>query len=408
MRLLRTARLSLRALATHRARTGLAVVGAAVGVAGVLVLTAVGQGARGQVLRRIDRLGRNLLVVTAARMEPIAGRTLVGEGWTQTLRPDDADALVRGSRVLLRAAPAQEQGTIASAGAIMNPTTVMGTTSDWLAIRHFPLVAGRFFTDDENAARSRVAVLGADARASLFADSTDPIGRVIQVGRVPFEVVGVLGRKGVSVDGAATEDDRIIVPIETALERVFGLDYLKVIYVQVASASAMQLGVEEAAAILRARHDLPVGANDDFTIQNQRALMEAELATQASFQRLVTGLGLLSLVVGGVGILSIMLLSVRERRAEIGLRVAVGARRQDIVWQFLAESLILSVAGGALGIGLGVGAAALVASSTAWEARVTQLALGVAIGATVAIGLGFGVIPAWRAARLDPVDALRG
>jgi putative ABC transport system permease protein len=151
-----------------------------------------------------------------------------------------------------------------------------------------------------------------------------------------------------------------------------------------------------------------VGADDDFTIQNQRSLMAAELATQASFQRLVTGLGLLSLVVGGVGILSIMLLAVRERRAEIGLRVAVGARRQDIVWQFLAESLILSLAGGALGIGLGVAGAGVVSSTTAWAARVTPLALGVAIGATMSIGVGFGVIPAWRAARLDPVEGLRG
>ena len=169
----------------------------------------------------------------------------------------------------------------------------------------------------------------------------------------------------------------------------------------------MRHAEQEAAAILRARHDLPAEAGDDFSIQNQRALMAAELATQTSFQRLITALGLLSLVVGGVGILSIMLLSVRERRAEIGLRVAVGARRADIVSQFLGESLILSSAGGALGIALGVGAAAVVASSTSWEAGVTRLALGVAIGATLAIGIGFGVIPAWRAAALDPVDALQ-
>jgi putative ABC transport system permease protein len=391
----------------HRGRTGLAVVGAAVGVAGVLVLTAVGQGARAEVLRKIDRLGRNMLVVTAARMTPNAGRVIVGEGWTQRLRPADADAIVRGSSTVLRAAPAQERGMIAKSGAIINPTTVMGTTPDWLAIRQFPLVAGRFFTDEENAAKARVAVLGADARASLFPESIDPIGRIVQVGGVPLEVVGVLGSKGVSVDGAATEDDRIIVPIETALDRLFGLDYLKVIYVQVATVSAMSLGEAEAAAILRARHDLPVGADDDFTIQSQRALMAAELGTQASFQRLVTGLGLLSLLVGGVGILSIMLLSVRERRAEIGLRVAVGARRQDIVWQFLSESLILSLAGGALGLGLGAAAAGLLASWSAWEVRVTQLAVEVAVGATVAIGLGFGVVPAWRAARLDPVEGLR-
>jgi putative ABC transport system permease protein len=219
--------------------------------------------------------------------------------------------------------------------------------------------------------------------------------------------VGVLAAKGVSVDGSATEDDKIIVPLEAALHRLFNTEYLKVIFLEVRGSSSMADAAEEVAAILRERHDIPVGAKDDFSIQNQRVLLEAELATQASFQRLIMGLGFLSLLVGGVGILSIMLLSARERRPEIGLRVAVGARRPDIAGQFLAEAVLLAAGGGAAGILAGLAAAELVSSLTAWEARVSGKALLVALGSVAAIGLGFGVYPAWRATSVDPIEALQ-
>ena len=179
MRILRNVRLSVRALFIHRVRTSLAVAGAGIGVGGVMVLTAIGEGAREQVLRRIDGLGRNMLVVTAARMAPEAGRRLIGEAYMQELRAADAAAIVRGTSAVIRAAPSQERDMIAKVGAIMNGTTVMGTTADWLAIRQFPLVSGRFFTDAENLERRRVAVLGADARARLFADSVNPIGKTV-------------------------------------------------------------------------------------------------------------------------------------------------------------------------------------------------------------------------------------
>ena len=407
MRIARNLRLSVRVLLGNRIRTALAIGGTAVGVAGVLVVTAIGEGARAAVMDRIARLGRNMLVVTAGKMDARGGRTLTGEGWTRALRTHDATAIAQGSRHVLRAAPAQDRGLLAKFGPFQSPATVLGTTTDWQRIRQFPIAEGRFFTPDENQARERVAVLGWAVRAALFPDSVRPVGSTIRVGRVPFEVVGVLAAKGVSIDGSATEDDRIIVPLETAQRRLFNAEYLKTIFLEVRAASAMEDAEAEVAAILRERHDIPPGAKDDFSIQNQRALLEAELATQASFRRLIAGLGFLSLLVGGVGILSIMLLSVRERRPEIGLRVAVGARRPDIAAQFLAEAVLLAAGGGAAGVVAGLGAAELVSSVTSWEARVTAKALLAAIGSVAAIGLCFGVYPAWRAASVDPIEALQ-
>jgi ABC-type antimicrobial peptide transport system permease subunit len=219
--------------------------------------------------------------------------------------------------------------------------------------------------------------------------------------------VGVLASKGMSVDGTATEDDRIFVPLETALRRLFNTEYLKFIYLEAAHPAFMADAQSDAAAILRVRHAVPDGGPDDFAIQNQRLLLSAELETKASFRRLIMGLGFLSLVVGGVGILSIMLLSVKERRSEIGLRVAVGARRLDIAVQFVAEALLLAAGGGLVGLLLGEGAAALVSGATSWEAEVSARVLSLAIGSVAVIGLCFGVYPAWRAATLDPVEALR-
>jgi putative ABC transport system permease protein len=388
-------------------RTALAIGGTAIGVAGVLVVTAIGEGARAAVLRRIEGLGRNLLVVTADKLDSRGGRTLTGEGWTRELRPGDAAAIEQGSRHVLRAASGQDRGLLAKFGPFQSPTTVLGTTPAWQQIRRFPLAEGRFFTEAENLSRERVAVLGWATRVSLFPDSVRPVGRIIRIGRVPFEVVGVLAAKGVSVDGSATEDDRIIVPLETALRRLFNTEYLKTIFLEVRASESMTQAQEEVAAILRERHDIPPGARDDFSIQNQRAVLAAELATQTSFQRLILGLGFLSLLVGGVGILSIMLLSARERRPEIGLRMAVGARRPDIAAQFLGEAVLLAAAGGGIGILAGFGAAALVSSVTEWDAHVSGRALLVASASVAAIGLCFGVYPAWRAASVDPIAALQ-
>lgn len=407
MRIARNLRLSVRALTTQRVRTVLAVAGTAIGIAGVLVLTAIGEGARADVMRRLNVLGPDLLVVMATTVPPRAGRARQGDLRVQDLQVADAAAIRQAARGVLGAAPARDRTMPARYGRAASTTTILGTTPDWLMIRRFTLETGRFFTTQENTGRARVAVLGAEVRRNLFADSVDPVGHTVRIGRVPFEVVGVLNEVGVSVSGAASEDDRIVVPLETAMRRLFNTDYITMIFVQAAAGIPLDTVSSAVAAALRPRHARAPDAPDGFAVRSQRVLIETEIATQTSFQRLIMGLGFLALLVAGAGILSIMLLSVRERRPEIGLRVALGARRQDILLQFLAEAMLLALAGCAAGILFGLAIASIVSTTTSWAARVSPLALAASITSALAIGVVFGTLPALRAARLDPVAALR-
>jgi putative ABC transport system permease protein len=391
----------------HRLRTVLAIVSAATGIAGVVVLTAVGDGARREMLGRIERLGRNTLVISAARIEPRAGRRRQGEGRAISLRADDATAVANASPSILRAAAIQDRDMRARFGRVESPATILGTTPDWFQIRRFELAAGRFFSFAENADRARVAVLGADVRTSLFPDSIDPIGRTIRIGRVPFVVIGWLQPRGASIVGAASEDDRIIVPLETALRRVFNRDDLAMILLEAASSSSMPMAERDAAGVLRVRHDIPPGSPDDFDISNPLILMATEIAANASFQRLMTGLGGLSVFVGGAGIFAMMLLTVRERRAEIGLRIAVGARRRDIALQFLTEALLIALAAGFLGFSCALAGMTAASATSSWSVHASAPAFARAAASILALGILAGTIPALRAASLDPIVALR-
>jgi putative ABC transport system permease protein len=406
MRIRRNLRLSVRALVAHRARTALATAGTAAGVAAVLVLTAVGQGARRDVIERMDALGASTLLVSASTIDPRAGRPRQGDGNSRDMRASDALAIVSGTRRIVRAAAAQDGGRVAKRGRFQAPVTVVGTTADWLAIRGFHLFEGRFIDAADDAMLARVAVIGATVRAALFSDSS-AIGATVRIGRVPFTIVGVLDGTGISVDGSGTEDDRIVVPLATAQRRLFNVTHVKMIYLEAADARATSLALEDANAILRARRDPLPDGGEAFVIRDRIQLIAAQVEAQASFQRLIGALGLLSLLVGAAGILSIMLLSVRERRPEIGLRMAAGARRSDIALQFMTESMMLAAAGGTSGITVGFAAAAVVSSTTRWDAAITPAAFTVALGAATAVGVLCGLLPAWRASGLDPVEALR-
>jgi len=406
MRLGRNLRLSARALLRHRVRTVLALSGTAVGVGAVLVMTAVGEGAEAEVLREIEALGKNLLVVSAADAARVPWRSRT-EPKVTTLTEDDARALLAEAPAVARVAPAQDRQRRVKYGQISTGTKVLGTTPDYEEVRNFRLVHGRYFTDEENRLVARVVVLGARVRELLFPDE-DALGKTLRIGRVPFLIIGVLESKGATVDGLSEEDNQVVIPLRTALRRVFNLDHLKMVYVQVRDGEDLQAAEAQIANVLRARHrTAPLGRTDVFAIQNQRLVLTARMETVSSFNRMILGLGSVALLVGGIGILSIMLLSVRERRNEVGLRVAVGARRQDILVQFLVEALGLGILGGLAGVLAGLAVAWGVGRGTDWDTVINGTALLVGLASALVVGTVFGVYPAQRAAAMDPIAALR-
>jgi putative ABC transport system permease protein len=406
MRLGRNLLLSAKALLRHRVRTGLALSGTAVGVGAILVMTSVGEGAEDAVVREIEALGQNLLVVSAgdAPLVPWRRRT---EPKVTTLTLDDAAALLHETSEVAMVAPAQDRRRRVKFGQISTMTKVLGTTPAFEEVRNFRTTRGRYFTEEEDRVSARVAVLGSRVRELLFPEG-DPLGETILVGKIPFLVIGVLESKGATVDGLSEEDNQVVIPLQTAMRRVFNLDHLKMIYVQARGGGRLDAAEGQISDALRARHRMAeLERSDDFAIQSQRLVLEARLETVASFNRMTLGLGGVALFVGGIGILSVMLLSVRERRNEVGLRVAVGARRRDILTQFLVESLFLGILGGSIGLVMGLGVAWGVGRSTDWDTVINGTALLVGLIATLGVGGIFGVFPAERAAAMDPIEALR-
>jgi putative ABC transport system permease protein len=375
----------------------------AVGVAALVLTRAVGQGAQEAVARTIEAMGADLVVVKPAPVRRLAARTQV-RGLATTLSPDDGAAIAALPSVL-RAAPAAERALRVKAGTRAAPASVLGTTPAFEEVRNLRLRSGRFFDAEEEGAARRVAVLGARVADALF-PGEDATGRSLRVRGVPFEVVGVLEARGVMADGS-DEDGQVIIPLRTALRRVFNTSWLTLVFVRAADQGARERAAAEIAALLRERHGLAARARpDDFAVQGEDRMLAGQRDAAASLTLLTSGLGALALLVGGAGILALMLLSVKERTPEIGLRMAVGARPRDVLAQFLLEAAALAVGGWAAGLALaGLGAVA-VRVLTAWPLAVPRGALAASLAMAAGTGLVFGALPARAAARLPPVQAL--
>ncbi|MCW5979624.1 MAG: ABC transporter permease [Bryobacteraceae bacterium] len=383
----------------------LSVLGIVVGVATVTVMAAVGKGAEQKVLDGIRRMGTNLITVTAGKVAVMAGRERQ-TALVTTLLPADADAIQSSAGDLVSlVAPVQSRKMPVKFAEISLNTNIVGTSPEFLKIRHLRLQSGDLFDEQDNRASRRVAVVGQTLVHDLFGGA-DPVGQRIRVGRVPFEVIGALAPAGVDANGV-DQDDQILVPLRTALRRVFNVIYLNNIYVQARSEDLMDECAARVGQILRERHHLREGIADDFTIQTQAVLLRAQRETQRTFSSLTISVASLSLVVGGVGILAVMLMSVRERVREIGLRRALGARRRDILFQFLLEAIILSVSGGLAGAAVGIAGVSVLAYLASWDAVVAPEAVSLAVASSAAIGLVFGTIPARKASLANPVSSLR-
>jgi putative ABC transport system permease protein len=395
--------LSYEILAAHKLRTLLSMLGIIVGVGSVVLMVAAGKGAEKRILDRIRDMGTNLVVVSAGQIRIVAGRQRQ-MGTVTTLSPDDARAMVADCSDVRLAAPAISKKLPTRFESENANTNVVGMTPDGFCIRNIEIAAGRFFDAEESRGLRRIAVLGPTVAANLFGGD-DPIGQKVRVGRVPFEVIGMTRPKGTDANGA-DQDDLIVVPLGTAMRRLFNMAYVDRIYVQAMNADALYQAEKEIRVVLRKRHRLKEKP-DDFTIQNQAALLKTERETSREMTLLVASVSGISLLVGGIGILAVMLISVRERTGEIGLRRAVGALKRDIRNQFLLEAAILSGAGGLLGVLLGVSGALTLSHLGYWETAISWPAAGVGFLFSASLGILFGLYPALRAADLEPIDALR-
>ena len=403
MKLSRNVLLSCEIMAAHKLRTLLSILGIVVGIGAVVLMVSAGRGAEERILDRIRGMGTNLIVVNAGQTRIVAGRQRQFATVT-TLEPDDAEAIVKECPSVALAAPAISKKLSARWESENTNTNVLAMTAEGFRVRAVTIAVGRSFTPEEDRARRRVAILGPTVVVNLFG-RTDPLGLSFRIGRVPFQVIGVTAAKGLDANGA-DQDDVIIVPLGTGMRRLVNVTHVDTIYVQAPSAAVLDTAEREIRTLLRRRHRLRDKA-DDFTIQNQATLLATERQIARSTTLLIGSVAGISLLVGGVGILAVMLISVRERTREIGLRRAVGAVRRDIRNQFLIESMLLAAGGGLFGVAAGVAAVYVVTLLADWPAIVSWPVAGAALAFSVALGVIFGVYPAVRAARLEPIQALR-
>jgi len=393
--------LALGRLGTGKLRTALTMLGVIIGVASVVALVAVGQGATSGISSRLQGLGTNLLTVNAGAS--FSGSTRGAAGSSTTLKLADAVAL-RSLAGVEAVAPELSTQKLVVAGTKNTTTTVIGTTADYPTVRAYTIWQGSFLTSASVDAGLRVAVLGATTADDLGLGAS-AIGTDITVGGLPFRVVGILQAKGGT--GFASPDDEVLVPVSTANSLLVGGSSVRSIGVSVATPDQMTTVTAEITAALRERHGLSGTAADDFTVQNQDQLLATVSSVTTLLSVLLAGIASISLIVGGIGIMNIMLVSVRERTREIGIRKAIGARGRDILAQFLIEALALSLAGGLVGIAVGLAISALIGLIAGWGFIFSPLTILAAVGFSLMVGIVFGVWPASQAARLDPVVALR-
>jgi len=401
-------RIALKALRVNKLRTLLTMLGMIIGVAAVIAMISIGAGAQERVRDQLKNLGSNLILVLPG--STTASGVRLGMGAAQTLTEEDARAIALEVEGVVVAAPAlRGTGQVVAGGANWS-TQFFGTTNDYLVARDWPIASGRAFEDAEISSAGKVALIGQTTAQQLFGDA-DPVDQVIRVRKVPLTIVGVLERKGQNALGQ-DQDDIILMPVSTARARVLGqaqgrLRRIHSISVKVADGVDMK-GVEERMRdLLRQRQRVQPGADDPFTVRNLTELLQAQEAASRVLTLLLAAVASVSLLVGGIGIMNIMLVSVTERTREIGLRMAVGARGRDILKQFLVEAITLSMIGGLLGVALGVGTSVAIAEFADWRVDVTSQAVLLAVGFSAAVGVFFGFYPARKASRLLPIEALR-
>jgi putative ABC transport system permease protein len=402
MKPFRGIRIGLKSLTAHRLRVALALVAIMIGVASVIVMVGIGKGAEEEVKRRIQAMGTNLVVVSAGQSRAVKGQ--VGRlGIMTNMTVKDAVSVAEDCSAVKRVAPTHWKKLPAKYESVSYSTKVVGTVPSIQQVRNISVQAGSFFDEDDDRLMAPLAVVGPTVVRNLFYGK-DPLGEQIRIGKVLFKVVGVTTSKGDSQ--GEDEDDQVFVPLRTAMNKLMNVTYLSNIFVEAAGYEKVQLAEDQIRSLLRDRHRLREGKEDDFTIQNQADVIEAASSVARTFSLLVGTIAFISLLIGGIGILGVMLLSLKERVGEIGIRRAVGARRKDILVQFLVEAAFLGVMGGLLGVLSGALTAEILKVSSGMPMVLAPDYMLLSLIFSIATGMIFGIYPAWKAAALNPIEAL--
>ena len=395
-----TVAVAMSAIRANKMRSFLTMLGVIIGIAAVITMVALGEGAQRQVESQLASLGTNVLTVRPG--QEMFGRIDRGEN---RMTQEDASALLDSARTIRAVSPEMERRQQVTFEGANSNSSIVGVWPAYFQIQNFKLAQGRVFNVGEERGRRRVAVLGARFGDRLGMPTEALLNRVIRIRGIPFDVIGIFEEKG--GQGWNNPDEVVYVPLSTAQFRLFGTDRVSNIHVQANNEASMEPAIAEIDAKLRRAHRLNPGEPSDFTVRNQTTLLATFQEATQTFTFLLAGIAAISLLVGGIGIMNIMLVSVTERTREIGVRKALGAKRRDIMLQFLVEALVLCLAGGALGIALGIGAARTLQSLASWNVAVAPEAVILAFGFAGAVGVFFGLWPARRAAKLDPINALR-
>ena len=399
-----TFHIALKALGRNKMRTGLTMLGMIIGVSAVITLVAMGNGATSVIEDQIKGAGTNMITVNAGNASQ--GGVRFGSGSSSTLTVEDADAIrkeISGVQYLAAGVSMQAQVVVGNQNWY---TRIQGTDVDLPLIRAWPTRVGSFFSTQDVSGAAKVAVLGKTVSETLFGPDADPVGQVIRIRNQPFKIIGVMAAKGQTGMGPDL-DDQILAPYTTVMKKLLGATFLREVIVSASAAGETSAIADQIALLLRTRHQIVPGQEDDFFVRTAEEIADIRTAAMGTMTTLLAGIAGVSLIVGGIGIMNIMLVSVTERTREIGLRMAIGAKGRDVLLQFLVEAIALSLVGGGIGIALGFGLAEGMARWMSWPAKVPPNAVAMAFGFAAATGVFFGFYPAQKAARLDPIDALR-
>ena len=405
MKLFNLIRIALRALQRNKLRAFLTMLGIIIGVAAVIAMVAIGQGSKQSIQDQLSSMGSNMLTIRPNSNQTVGGGARLDATGLQSLTLDDIKAIQKQATYITAVSPAVQSKGQAINGALNWPTTIQGVSPEYLTIRNWPLKDGIAFTQEHVKTADKVCLIGQTVVENIFG-SEEPVGKIIRFNKIPFKVIGVLGEKGENAFGQ-DQDDIIIAPYTTVQKRILAIPYIQNIYASAINEGSSAQATAEITDILRTSHKLKATDDDDFLVRTQAELINTFSSTSQLLTVLLTAIAGISLVIGGIGIMNIMYVSVTERTKEIGLRMSIGAQGTDILFQFLIEAILISITGGIIGVVLGITASRLVTLFLSWPTLVSQSSIMLSFMVCAITGVFFGYYPAQKASRLDPIEALR-